>query len=94
MGRYDAYIQPDFARKQAEKQIERLNAVMQMLQNCHRMLDLVHGGEDAVLAQESIDQAYQHTRDILAFRRNQMPRALEASVAIDTEFDDDCLDLS
>ena len=78
------YARPDFAHKQSHREVEKLNAILQALKNCHQAMGTINGGEDGFLALQSIQEAYHHVSKIRDFKSNALPPTANQS-AIDVE---------
>ncbi len=72
------YIQPGFAQQQKQREVDKLDAIRQALNNCHRSLSTIGGGEEAFLARQDIASAYQQ----VATLRKEKARHLEAAPAM------------
>lgn len=84
------YIQPGFAQEQGQREVEKLDAILQALNNCHRTLGAINGGEDAFLAQESIQAAYNYTAKVRQFKSKALqPTSQQAVIDVDSEELDD-----
>ncbi len=70
------YIQPGFAQQQKQREVDKLDAILQALNNCHRSLSTI--GEAAFLARQDIASAYQQ----VATLRKEKARHLEATPAM------------
>lgn len=54
------YIQPGFAQQQKQREVDKLDAILKALNNCHRSLSTVGGDEAAFMARQDIASAHQH----------------------------------
>jgi|GEM_PF-3366490 len=72
------YIQPGFKQQQRQRDVDKLDAILQALKNCHRTLSTVGGNEDAFLARQDIESAFQHVTRL----RKDAARHLEATPAL------------
>lgn len=53
------YLRPGFVREHREREIAKLDAILQALNNCYRALGTIRGGEAVYLATQDIASAYE-----------------------------------
>ena len=80
------YARPDFAQKQNQREVDKLNAILQALKNCHKAMGTINGGEDAFLALQSIQEASHHVSKIRYFKSNALqPVSSQSIIDVDSE---------
>jgi hypothetical protein len=84
------YIQPGFAQKQKNREVDKLTAILQALKNCHGSLGTIQGGEELFQAKEDIADLFLR---LDAIRRDKMNRSdsqlSSAQDVIDIELEED-----
>ena len=53
------YFRPGFTQERQTRELAKLEAILQALNNCNRALGTIEGGEEAFLAREDLLSAYQ-----------------------------------
>jgi hypothetical protein len=84
------YLRPGFTQERQTRELAKLEAILQALNNCNRALGTIEGGEEAFLAREDLLSAYQRvTRLHQEKARNLNQNALPPVVGVvDIECED------
>jgi hypothetical protein len=66
------YIRPGFGQEQKQREVAKLDAILQALRNCHRSLSTIGGEEDAFLARQDIESAFQRVNTLRKYKAQQL----------------------
>jgi hypothetical protein len=85
------YLRPGFVQEHREREIAKLDAILQALNNCYRALGTIRGGEAVHLAAQDIASAYEQ---VAALRKEKSRASAEApadvlDVALADEVDEE-----
>lgn len=89
------YLRPGYTQEREERDLKRLQGVLQALRNCHQIMGMIGKDEHSFQAQEHIGSAYQHVMAVYKWINEHSPQALPpdrvVDVAVDDSFDDELL---
>lgn len=79
------YIRVGFAQEQKERELARLDAILQALRNCHKSLGTINGGEEKTMAIQDIAAAH---HNVTTMRNGLTEKALPNTRTVEAVFDD------
>ena len=83
------YIQPGFAQKQKNREVDKLTAILQALKNCHASLGTIQGGEEIFEAKEDIADLFLRLDAIRREKMNHLDSQISSAQDIDIEVEED-----
>lgn len=81
------YIRPKFGQEQKQREIAKLDSILQSLRNCHRTLSSMGGEEDAFLARQDVESAFQRVNTLRKYKSQQLESQPILSPIVEVDFE-------
>ena len=81
------YIRPNSSQEQKQREVAKLDALLQALRNCHRSLSSMGGEEDAFLARQDVESAFQRVNTLKKYKAQQLENQPFLSPIVNVDFE-------